>query len=63
MGGVKWGYFLDLNTLHEFVVMMPAILGFIFEMAPMAITLKFFSLSAIKATIRKHSKCFVQGPG
>jgi len=40
MGGVKWGYFLDLNTLHEFVVMMPAILGFIFEMAPMAITLK-----------------------
>jgi len=55
MGGVKWGYFLDLNTLHEFVVMMPAILGFIFEMAPTAITLKFFSLSAIKAAIRKHS--------
>jgi len=63
MGGVKWGYFLDLNTLHEFVVMMPAILGFIFEMAPTAITLKFFSLSAIKATIQKHSKFFVQGPG
>jgi len=51
MGGVKWGYFLDLNTLHKFVVMIPAILGFIFEMAPTAITLKFFSLSAIKAAI------------
>jgi len=63
MGGVKWGYFLDLNTLHEFVVMMPAILGFIFEMAPTAITLKFFSLSAIETAIRKHSEFFVQGPG
>ena len=52
MGGVKWGYFLDLNTLHEFVVMMLAILGFIFEMAPTAITLKFFSLSAIETDCR-----------
>jgi hypothetical protein len=62
MSGVKWGYFLDLNTLHEFGVMMLAISGFIFGMAPTAITLKFFSLSAIKAVIRKYSKFFVQGP-
>lgn len=60
MGGAKWLYFLDLSILHEFVVMMPAILGFIFEMAPTAITLKLFFLSAIKAAIRKHSEFFVQ---
>ncbi len=63
MSGVKWGYFSDLSTLHEFVVMMMAILGFIFDMAPTAITLKFFSLSAIKVAIRKYSKFFVQGLG
>jgi hypothetical protein len=40
--------------------MMVAILGFIFEMAPRAITLKFFSLLAIEAAIRKHSEFFVQ---
>jgi hypothetical protein len=43
--------------------MMVGILGFIFEMAPMDITLKFFSLSAIKEAILKHSEFFVQGPG
>jgi hypothetical protein len=43
--------------------MMLAILGFIFEMAPTAITLRFFSLSAIETAIRKHSEFFVQGPG
>jgi hypothetical protein len=26
MGGVKWGYFLDFNTLHKFVIMMAAVL-------------------------------------
>jgi hypothetical protein len=63
----EWGkvevFFSDLSTLHEFVVMMVAILGFIFDMAPTAITLKFFSLSAIKAAIRKYSEFFVQGLG
>jgi|LGVF01.1.fsa_nt_gb hypothetical protein len=43
--------------------MMVAILGFIFDMAPTAIALKFFSLSAIKAAIRKYSEFFVEGLG
>jgi hypothetical protein len=43
--------------------MMVGILGFIFEMAPRAITLKFFSLSAIKEAIPKHNEFFVQGAG
>jgi len=41
--------------------MMAGILGFIFEMAFRAITLKLFFLSAIKAVVPKHSKFFVQG--
>ncbi len=63
----EWGkvevFFSDLSILHEFVVMMAAILGFIFDMVPTALMLKFFSLSAIKAAIRKYSEFFVQGPG
>jgi hypothetical protein len=43
--------------------MMVGTLGFIFEMALNAITLKFFSLSATKEAIPKHSEFFVQGPG
>jgi hypothetical protein len=43
--------------------MMVGISGFIFEMAHRAITLKFFSLSAIKEAIPKYSEFFVQGPG
>ena len=40
--------------------MMVENLGFILDMEPTAITLKFFSLSVIKAAIRIHSKFFVQ---
>jgi len=43
----EWGkvevFFSYLRTLHEFVVMMVANLGFIFGMVPTAITLKSFS--------------------
>jgi hypothetical protein len=43
--------------------MMVEILGFIFEMVPTGITLKFSSVPAIKAAIRKHSEVFIQGAG